>query len=85
MPVLEDIGLDEQILPDDTLHRIAATIDERLEILDDRCRKSPGHAAQSTEVNWMGKENLRLLTRRDAAACRTVGKLLTSRDSTMSG
>jgi len=44
VPILENVCLDYQIVANDPLYRVSATIDERLQILDNRCRKSTGHA-----------------------------------------
>ena len=45
MTVLEHVGFDREVIADYPLHHVAAAIDERLEILNNRGWKSPKHGA----------------------------------------
>ena len=43
MSILENVRFDDEILANDALNRMAPSVDQRLQVLDDRGRKGPRH------------------------------------------
>jgi hypothetical protein len=56
--ILENVRLHNQVFANDALYRVAAAVNQRLQILDDNGRKSPSHGPSINRDSRRAKEQI---------------------------
>src|SRR5439155_261169 len=65
--VLKNVRFDDEILANDAFNRIVPSVDQRLQILDDRGRKSPRHGRSINRDLLPAKAKISVIRRRKRA------------------